>query len=353
MVIIEKIDLIFFRCSIFATKLSINTAVEFLAFVLSWIITANKMNKMKAIQFEHYGEPSVLKINEIERPALKSGEVLVQVKAFGINPIDWKLRSGVMQKFIPLDFPVTLGAEFAGIVSEVKGANSEFKVGDQVYGRAQHSYAEYVAVDPSVISIIPKFLSFAQAASLASGSQIAYSALVTLGNLQANQRVLIHAGAGGVGTAAIQIAKSIGAHVTTTASSHNFDLLQTLGADDLIDYHHQVLSKNSENYDLILDSVGGKTQIDSWALLGPNGTLISLVSDEQQHRVTYEHTPDQRKFFFMRGVQGNPAPAVHQLIQAQKLKPVIDQVFDFDDVAAAHLKSQSGHVSGKIVIVLT
>ena len=121
---------------------------------------------MKAIQFEHYGEPSVLKINEIERPALKSGQVLVQVKAFGINPIDWKLRSGAMQKFIPLQFPVTLGAEFAGIVSEVPDANSEFKVGDQVYGRAQHSYAEYVAVDSSVMNIIPDFLSFAEATML-------------------------------------------------------------------------------------------------------------------------------------------------------------------------------------------
>lgn len=304
---------------------------------------------MKTIQFSQYGATDVLSINEVKKPSPQKGQLLVQVKAFGINPIDWKLRRGDMSAFMPLHFPVTLGSEFSGIVAEISDQHSNFKVGDQVYGRTQQAYAEYVVVDSANAKIIPKFLDFIQAASLPSGSQVAYSALKTVGNIQAGQTVLIHAGAGGVGVAAIQIAKSFGAHVTTTVSAKNIQLVKGLGADEVIDYHHTDLRKNSEKYDLILDSIGGQTQIDSWALLNDHGTLVSLVSDESQKFTEHK---DTQHFFFMRGVQQNPTQAVHELISQQKIKPVIDHIFSFDEISLAHKRSQTRHVSGKIVVAL-
>lgn len=304
---------------------------------------------MKAIQFSQYGAPNVLRIHEIEKPSLQSGQILVQIKAFGINPIDWKLRRGDMQAFFPLALPHTLGAEYAGIVVEVADQDADFKIGDHVYGRAQHTYAEYVAVDTASANIIPDFLDFVQAASLSSAGQVAYSALKTVGNIQSGQKVLIHAGAGGVGIAAIQIAKHFGAHVTTTVSAKNTSLVKELGADEVIDYQHADLRKNSAQYDLILDSIGGQTQIDSWTLLNESGSLVSLVSDE--HHQFAEHLATQQ-FFFMRGVQHNPTQTVHQLISERKIKPVIDRIYHFTEIAEAHQRSQAGHVSGKIVVTL-
>ncbi|MDY6458101.1 zinc-binding dehydrogenase [Acinetobacter sp. YIM 103518] len=303
---------------------------------------------MKAIQFSQYGKANVLEIKDVKIPTINAGQILVQVKAFGINPIDWKLRSGAIKAFIPLPLPFILGSEVSGIVMKVSDDVKHIKVGDNVYGRTQHAYAEYVSMDADKTQIIPAFLNFAEAASLPSGSQVAYSALKTMGNIQKNQKVLIHAGAGGVGTAAIQIAKYFGAHVTTTVSTSNIHLAKQLGADEIIDYRATSITTLEKDFDLILDSVGGQTQIDSWDLLKENGTLVSLVSDESA-----QFSPALNKeFHFMRGVQGNPFEVVNQLISARKIKPTIDQVYDFNDIAAAHIKSETGHVSGKLVIVI-
>ncbi|MDY6525266.1 NADP-dependent oxidoreductase [Acinetobacter faecalis] len=303
---------------------------------------------MKAIQFSQYGKANVLEIKDVKIPTINAGQILVQVKAFGINPIDWKLRSGAMKAFIPLPLPFILGSEVSGIVMKVSDDVKHIKVGDNVYGRTQHAYAEYVSMDADKTQIIPAFLNFAEAASLPSGSQVAYSALKTVGNIQKNQKVLIHAGAGGVGTAAIQIAKYFGAHVTTTVSTRNIALAKQLGADEVIDYRATSITTLKNDFDLILDSVGGQTQIDSWELLKKNGTLVTLVSDESA-----QFTPSpNKKFNFMRGVQGESSTEVNQLIELRKIKPIIDQVYDFNDIAAAHIKSETGHVSGKLVIVI-
>ena len=303
---------------------------------------------MKAIQFSQYGKANVLEIKDVKIPTINAGQILVQVKAFGINPIDWKLRSGAMKAFIPLPLPFILGSEVSGIVMKVSDDVKHIKVGDNVYGRTQHAYAEYVSMDADKTQIIPAFLNFTEAASLPSGSQVAYSALKTVGNIQKNQKVLIHAGAGGVGTAAIQIAKYFGAHVTTTVSTRNIALAKQLGANEVIDYRATSITTLKNDFDLILDSVGGQTQIDSWDLLKENGTLITLVSDESA-----QFTPSpNKKFNFMRGVQDNSSTKVNQLIELRKIKPIIDQVYDFKDIAAAHTKSETGHVSGKLIVVI-
>ena len=303
---------------------------------------------MKAIQFSQYGKANVLEIKDVKIPTINAGQILVQVKAFGINPIDWKLRSGAMKAFIPLPLPFILGSEVSGIVMKVSDDVKHIKVGDNVYGRTQHAYAEYVSMDADKTQIIPAFLNFTEAASLPSGSQVAYSALKTVGNIQKNQKVLIHAGAGGVGTAAIQIAKYFGAHVTTTVSTRNIALAKQLGADEVIDYRATSITTLENEFDLILDSVGGQTQIDSWELLKENGTLVTLVSDESA-----QFTPSpNKKFNFMRGVQDNSSTKVNQLIELRKIKPIIDQVYDFKDIAAAHTKIETGHVSVKLIVVI-
>ncbi len=305
---------------------------------------------MKVIQFEEYGTSDVLKIQEIDKPQPNADEILIQIKAFTVNPLDWKLRQGVMKAFFPLQFPHILGSEFAGVVAEVGRNVTRFKVGDRVYGRGSKTYAEYAVTKEDLLQIIPPFLDFNQAASLPSGTFTAYSALKSIGNIQPNQDVLIHAGAGGVGLTAIQIAKNFAANVTTTVSENNFDLVKKLGADHVIDYNKTDFSQIPEKFDLILDSIGGKTQIASWELLKSNGTLVSLVGDEQKSFIS---PAGEKTFTFMRGVVGNPFPEIHTLISDRKIIPVIDQVFDFDDIASAHNKSATGHASGKIVIKIS
>ncbi|SPL72646.1 NADP-dependent oxidoreductase [Acinetobacter stercoris] len=300
---------------------------------------------MKAVIFNQYGGPEVLETIEIPTPTPNENQLLVEVKAFGVNPLDWKLRQGFMKNFMPLNFPHILGAEVAGIVVEAPD-NNEFKAGDRVYGRAVQSYAEYALMEIVNAQIIPDFLSFNEAAALPSSTQTAYTALKLIGNLEQGQNVLIHAGAGGVGVAAIQIAKSIGANITTTSSKKNFDLLKSLGADHIIDYHENKLSDLGQEFDLIIDSIGGETQINSWHILKEKGTLVSLVSDE--HGLS-QVADNGKKFVFMRGSQPGLAAEINSLVLQKKIKPVIDSVFPFSKIREAHIKVQTGHSSGKVI----
>ena len=304
---------------------------------------------MKAIQFNEYGTADVLKITDIPRPILQSGQLLVQTKAFGVNPVDWKIRSGILQNFIPLTLPHILGFELSGVVTEIAEDVQNFKVGDRIYSHTANAYAEYVLVQAEEAQIIPEFLNFEEAASLPSNTQVAYSALKIIGELQANQKILILAGSGGVGVSAIQIAKSLGAFVATTVSTKNIEMVKQLGADEVIDYTTTDLSEINTRFDLIIDLVGGHTQVEAWNLLTENGTLVSLTTDERQH---ISNILDTQKFLYMSGPQNNPSKAVHELIASKKIKPVIDQVFKFDEIIQAHLKSETGHVAGKIVVTV-
>lgn len=302
---------------------------------------------MKAIQFKQYGDANVLEINEVHSPTLQDNEILIENKAFGINPIDWKLRSGLFKNFIPLQFPAILGFEAAGIVKAVAPNVNQFKIGDRIYGHTTRTYAEEVVIQADQANLIPHFLTFEQAAALPSNSKVAYNALVTLGKLKQNQHVLILAGSGGVGTAAIQIAQYLGAHISTTVSTKNIDLVKNLGAHRVIDYTQTELSSLSERFDLILDCVGGTTQIQAFNLLNDSGLLISLVSDESAHFSTLKK---DQKFIFSTGVDVIKTAEIHQLILNGYIKPVIDEVFSFSEISKAHIKSQFGHVAGKIVV---
>ena len=303
---------------------------------------------MKAIQIEQYGETNeVLKVNDVSTPTLQSGQILIETKAFGVNPFDWKLRSGIFAEFYPLPLPYTLGFEASGIVKHVADDVSKFKVGDKVYGRAVHAFAEEVVFNIDDAHQIPEFLSFEQAAALPGNTQTAFNALITLGKLEKNQKVFIHAGSGGVGIAAIQIAKYYGAEVTTTVSSKNIDFVKTLGADHVIDYRKTDLADVTDKFDLILDTIGGDTQIKSWRLLKDTGILVSLLGDESSQ---FDQILPTQKFIFAEEIVENRSSDVHQLISQQHIKPVIDEVFEFDQTHQALQKSEDGHAVGKIVV---
>ena len=302
---------------------------------------------MKAIQIKQYGDADVLEITQIPEPTPSTDQLLIENKAIGINPFDWKLRNGLFQDLFPLEFPNILGFEIAGVVKQVPDHVKNIRVGDRVYGKADHAYAEFVSMDVSQAHHIPESMSFEQAAALSTNTQVAYNVLVTLGKLKKGQKVLIHAGAGGVGIAAIQIAKYLGADITTTVSPKNIEFVKSLGANHVIDYTNTSLDQIQERYDLILDSIGAKTQIESWELLKQQGLLVSLLGDESAH---FSKSKFDRKFIFAVDVLENHSDEIHDLILGGHIQPIIDEVFEFHDMAKAHNKSEFGHVTGKIIV---
>lgn len=306
---------------------------------------------MRVIEISEYGDSSVLEVRDINKPSLEKGQILVKVKAIGVNPFDWKVRSGIFADFFPITFPHILGSEVAGVVAEVSGDVTRFKAGDEVYGKALNAYAEYVVIDETQAHLKPDFLSFEEAASLPTSTQTAFYALVSVGQLVEGQKVLIHAGSGNVGLSAIQIAKYLGAHVTTTTSARNADLVKRFGADEVIDYRATRLEDVQDRFDLILDSIGDETQIKSWDLLTDRGLLVSLLSDESA-RFKDAGSATGKRFVFAVDVEGNYTGLLHRLIEDRHIKPLVDEVFDFADVAKANDKSESGRAVGKIILRL-
>ncbi|MFT6141801.1 MAG: NADPH:quinone reductase-like Zn-dependent oxidoreductase [Psychromonas sp.] len=306
---------------------------------------------MRAVQIKQYGGIETLQLVQIDTPKINADDILVAVKATSINPVDWKIREGYLQEFIPYALPVTLGWDVAGIVTEVGADVTEFKVGDEVFSRPDisrnGSYADFIAVKADEAVLKSKKLDFAQAASLPLAGITAWQCLVDVGQIQAGQRVLIHAGAGGVGHLAIQIAKAKGAIVIATASKNNQALLTELGADQAVDYTKGPLSEQIEAVDLVLDTIGGAVQQDSWALIKKGGMLVSITetpSEEiaKQHGVT-------GAFVFIEP-SSRILGELNALVEANKLTPLIEQRFSLEQIVAAQKQSQSGRTRGKIVI---
>lgn len=303
---------------------------------------------MKAIQIEKYGPNNdVLKVNEISSPILQPGQILVKTKAFGVNPFDWKLRTGMFSEFYPLPLPYTLGFEASGIVLKVADDITNFKVGDKVYGRAIHAFAEEIVFDVNYTYHIPNFLSFEEAAALPGSSQTAFNALITVGKLKKDQKVFIHAGSGGVGISSIQIAKYYGAHITTTVSDKNIDFVKNLGADIVIDYKKTDLTEITDKFDIVLDTIGGETQIKSWPLVKDTGILVSLLGDESSK---FGNILPEQKFIFAEEISENRSSYVNDLILNHHIKPIIDEVFSFENIKQALEKSETGRAVGKIIV---
>jgi NADPH:quinone reductase-like Zn-dependent oxidoreductase len=306
---------------------------------------------MKAIYINQYGGREQLKYGEIPNPALRDHDVLIEVHSAAVNPVDWKIREGYLQKRIEYRFPLILGWDVSGVVAQVGSGVTKFKVGDPVFSRPaidrDGTYAEYVAVDEGLVAVKPKNMSFDEAAAVPLAGLTAWEALVETAEVTAGQKVLVHAGSGGVGTFAIQIAKAKGAYVATTVSSRNVEFVSSLGADEVIDYTHRDFSSELAGYDIVFDTIGGEVQEKSYGVLRKNGMLISIAA--QPDVATGEQYGVRTAYFFLQP-DGEKLAKLGQMIEQEKVKSVIDSVFALADTAKAHERSESRHTRGKIVI---
>lgn len=307
----------------------------------------------RAVVIEEYGHANQLKESKVTLPELGEHQVLVKVKATSVNPIDWKLREGYLAQMMPWDFPIILGWDVAGEIVEVGSAVSDWQVGQAVFARPETTrfgtYADYTIVDDHLLAHKPESISFEELAAVPLAGLTAYQALFTHGKLKAGEKVLIHAGAGGVGIYAIQLAKNAGATVITTASQKNHALLKELGADQVIDYQTTDFSEVLEDVDLVFDTMGGDVQRDSFKILNENGRLISIVSqpdDELAKNVAVAESiwlqPD-----------GKQLQAIADLMADGKVKSVIGHTYPLtaEGVKEAHELSETHHAKGKIVLV--
>lgn len=330
---------------------------------------------MKAVLADTYGGPEVLQIEDVPAPRVGPNGVLVQIYASSVNPIDWKLRKGLLEPIWKLRFPVIWGCDCSGVVVEVGRAVTLFKPGDEVYGfkhgkvaqTYRGTYCEYAVLPENTIAHKPRCLTHEQAAAVPLAAVTAWQALSNLGRLKPTSRVLIHAGAGGVGSFAIQIAKAFGAMVAATASTGNQDLLRKLGADLAIDYSKERIEDKLSGYDIVLDGVGKSVWSSSFKVMRFGGRLVTLT-------VPIPHDRSSRLRFFAAAVSGVAAGKVRgwmtgrrllvtsvkprggdlekisALIEAGKIRPIVEKVFPLEQIAEAHRMSEGGHVRGKIVI---
>ncbi|SON50148.1 NADP-dependent oxidoreductase [Vibrio tapetis] len=306
---------------------------------------------MRAIQIQQYGGVEKLQLQQVEKPAINADDILVLVKSAAINPVDWKIREGYLQAFIPYEMPFTLGWDVSGVVAEVGANVTEFNVGDEIFSRPainrNGSYADYIAVKADEAVLKSTKLDFAQAAALPLAGITAWQCLVDVADVQAGQRVLVHAGAGGVGHLAIQIAKAKGAIVVATASAANQDLLVEFGADQAVDYAKAPLSEQIEAVDIVVDTMGGDVQKQSWSLLKEGGILVSVV-DQPDETIAKSH--NARSAFVFIEPSSRILNELNKLVESDQLTPLIEHRFPLEQIADAHLQSQSGRTRGKIVI---
>ena len=306
---------------------------------------------MNAIRMHSYGGPEVLQYEDAPRPQIRKGEVLVRVHAAGVNPLDWKVRSGSLNGSIQHKLPLIPGWDVSGVVEEVGPGVSQFMKGDEVIAMANPTrdgaYGDYIAVCEAALAAKPKSLHHVRAAAVPLSALTAWRSLFELGQLQSGQRILIHGGSGGVGHFALQLAKWKGAYAIATASTKNQELLRKLGADETIDYTTQKFEEVTEKVELVLDTIGGETQERSWRVLKKGGALISLVQPPSEQKA---------RRFGVRGMicsvqpDGAQLGEIAKLIDSAKLKPVIDRILPLREAQRAHELSQRGHVRGKIVL---
>lgn len=310
---------------------------------------------MKAIGFYHYGAAKELQEIELPQPKPNEHQVVVKLKATSINPIDWKTRQGYLQKMFDWEFPIVVGWDAAGIITEVGSQVTEWHVGDEVFARpattARGTYAEYTLVDQDLLARKPKNISFEAAAAVPLAGLTAWQALFEYGKLTIGQKVLIQAGAGGVGSYAIQFAKNSGAEVWTTASANHHQLLKNLGADQVIDYHQPEEVARLKNFDLIFDTLGGKNQISAFSWLKTGGKQISIAGEAEGSAKIANENQQEFKSIWLRP-DGQELQKIADLMEKEIITSQIGKTLAFskDNLITAHELSETNHVTGKIVI---
>ncbi|WP_151822945.1 NADP-dependent oxidoreductase [Acinetobacter oleivorans] len=328
---------------------------------------------MKAAYISRYGNIDDIQFDEQPKPSLTEDAVLVKVHAASINPLDLRVLEGEFKAILPVKFPFILGNDFAGTVVEVGSKVTQFKAGDEVYAKTDlnGAFAEYTVVQQSSLALKPQNLSMEQAAALPLVALTSWQALVEIAKVKAGQKVLIHAGSGGVGSIAIQLAKSLGATVATTTSAKNSGWVKELGADIIIDYKTMNFEQELKDYDVVLDTQGGKTLEKSLNVLKRGGRLIS-ISGPPDHAFAEAINPNwflkcvipmlswsirhkakklgiTYSFLFMQP-NGQQLSKITELVEAGKIKPVVDQTYDFIQIKEALQYVNTGRAKGKVVL---
>ncbi|WP_254560981.1 NADP-dependent oxidoreductase [Dyadobacter diqingensis] len=306
---------------------------------------------MKAIQYRTYGSSDVIEEVEISIPSIqKENDVLIQVKAAGVNPIDIKIRMGFMKEARPVEMPFIPGGETAGIIVAIGNGVSKFQVGDQVIALTKtNGYAEYVIVDEDFVLPKPQGLSFEQAASIGINIGTAQSVLFTVGQLEKGQKVLIQGGAGAAGGAMVQLAKAAGAYVIATASGKGLELAKNLGADQVIDYKSQDIAGLFNDVDLVADTAGGQAQEKLFRVLKPGGKLLSIVVPPSQQLAEQYKV---KAGFVVSDISAKTLQNGLELIKTGKFKSVVSKIFKLGEAAKAQDFLTAGGVNGKVILTV-
>jgi NADPH:quinone reductase-like Zn-dependent oxidoreductase len=321
----------------------------------------------KAIVYRCYGSPEILKVEDVEKVAPADNEVVVKVHAASVNPLDWHYMRGtpyIMRMDAGLGTPKStrLGVDYAGTVEAVGKGVTEFKVGDEVFGGKKGAFGEYVNVPIDRVIIVPKpsNVSFDQAASTPVAAITALQALRDKGKLQAGQKVLINGASGGVGTFAVQIAKSLGAEVTGVCSTRNVDLVRSIGADHVIDYTKEDVMKSGQRYDLILDNVGNRPLLDYRKVMNSDSIFVIVGGPSEGNWIGAMSVPlkawivspfvSQKYQFFLADLNKEDLTLVGELMQTGKVTPVIDRRYKLSQVPEAIEYLEQGHARGKVII---
>jgi alcohol dehydrogenase len=314
---------------------------------------------MKSIEIKKYGGSDVVEVNKTASvPSISSGKILVNVKASGVNPSDWKIREGYFQQMVPLQFPSTLGGDFSGIVKQIgedDDISSDFKQGDEVYGYASvlndgsGAFAELALVNKDSIAYKPKSLNYVEAAGLPLVGFCAWQALVENIGLSKDQKILIHGGAGGIGSIAIQLANHLGAYVTTTVSTNDKQFVQELGADHIIDYKKENFEDVIHDYDAVLDTVGGETYIRSFKVLKKGGIIVSTLEQPNSELMNQYGI---RAIFQFAQVNRERLTKLAQWVDQNNVKVNVDKTFSLDEAAKALDYQKDVHPRGKVVLTV-
>jgi NADPH:quinone reductase-like Zn-dependent oxidoreductase len=311
---------------------------------------------MKAAQITGYGGAEVMQVVEgAPNPVVGAGQVLVAVHAAAVNPFDWKVREGMVRQMAELQFPAILGGDFAGVVAEVGEGVTSVSVGDEVYGLANAlgshgSFAECTAVQAESVGAKPSSVDFATAAAMPLAGVSAYQALVDHAALQSGQKVLIHGGAGGIGTFAIQLAKHLGAYVAATAATEDVDFVKELGADEVIDYKTQDFATIIRDYDVVYDNVGGETFTKSHAVLKPGGVVITMAAQPDEALMAQYNVKAIGQFT---QVNTERLAKLTELIDAGIITVHVDKTFPLEQVAEALDYIKQGQHRGKVVLSIS
>jgi len=330
---------------------------------------------VKAFTIDRYGSADRVRSTEVPEPDMRDDDVLIEIHAAGVNPLDSKIRDGEFKLILPYRLPLILGNELAGLVVRVGSRVQRFKPGDEVYARPAKdrigTFAQFIAVSEEDVAPKPKSLTMEEAASIPLVGLTAWQALIEIAKLKKGQKVLIHAGSGGVGTFAIQLAKHVGATVATTTSTANIDLVKRLGADIVIDYKKDAFEEVLRDYDVVLNSLDAETLKKSLLVLRPGGKLISisgppdpefarqlglgrmleLVMRLLSFRIRRQAKRSQvdYSFLFMRA-SGDQLRQIGSLIDAGAIRPVLDRVFPFESTKEAMAHVETGRAKGKVVV---